>query len=71
MHITPELEAELNATPVETAVDEVPDWKIRDQLIKILDNAADNHGIDFCLYDCDTSPLADELLKQFIITPRS
>ena len=112
MHITPELEAELNAeqthdenkdgfssfsamlkarygagetcnyeeafqawklatqaNQVETAVDQVLDGidaaKVRESLIEFLDE------VDLDLYDCDSSDLADELLKQFVITPRS
>ena len=69
MHITPELEAQLNAEATEKAVDKVLDGidaaKVRESLIEFLDE------VDLDLYDCDTSPLADELLKQFIITPRS
>lgn len=69
MHITPELEAELNDEPVEKAVDKVLDGidaaKVRESLIEFLDE------VDLDLYDCDSSELADELLNQFIIMPRS
>ena len=69
MHITPELEAQLNAESTEQAVDKVLDGidaaKVRESLIEFLDE------VDLDLYDCDSSELADELLKHFIIMPRS
>ena len=71
MHITPELEAELNAEATEKAVDKVLDGidaaKVREQLIKAIDNVSMPTWID--KYECGL--IADELLKQFIITPRS
>ena len=65
----------VNSESTEKAVDKVLDGidaaKVRDQVIECLDKALNNPDIDLGLYDCDSSPLADELLKQFIITPRS
>ena len=74
MHVTPELEAELeaelNAKPVEKAVDKVldgiDDEELREQLIKTIDNApCDSWDSSY------SHKLADELLRLFIITPRS
>lgn len=71
MHITPELEAQLNAESTEKAVDKVLDGidaaKVRDQLIKVIDSVTTEIWVD----DKDIELIADELLKQFIITPRS
>lgn len=71
MHITPELEAELNAEPVEKAVDEVLDGidaaKVREQLIETIDSVP----IETWLDDEDIELIVDELMQNFIITPRS
>ena len=73
MHITPELEAELNATPVEAAVDKVLDGidaaKVHEQVMGVMNRVvtAQDSAID-CT---EIEGIADELLKQFIITPRS
>ncbi len=71
MHITPELEAELNATPVETAVDKVLDGidaaKVREALIKAIDNTP----IPTWINEYERGLIADKLLEKFIITPRS
>lgn len=75
MHITPELEAELNAEPIETAVDQVLDGidaaKVREQVIECLDKLVLQYQISYTMYYNNTCGIADELLKQFIITPRS
>ena len=75
MHITPELEEELNAEPIETAVDQVLDGidaaKVREQVIECLDKLVLQYQISYTMYYNNTCGIADELLKQFIITPRS
>ena len=74
MHITPELEAELNAEPVEKAVDKVLDGidaaKVRDQVIEIIDRGVVLHEISYVMHENNTEAIADEILKHFIITPR-
>lgn len=73
MHITPELEAELNAEQTEKAVDKVLDGidaaKVREQLLEAMNRVvtAQDSAID-CT---EIEGIADELLKQFIIMPRS
>lgn len=71
MHITPELEAELNAKPIEKAVDKVLDGidaaKVREALIEVIDHV----DMPTWISEYESSLIADELLKQFIITPRS
>ena len=78
MHITPELEAELNAESTEKAVDSVDKVldgidaaKVRDQVIECLDKLVLQYQISYTMYYNNTCGIADELLKQFIITPRS
>ena len=69
MHITPELEAELNATPVETAVDKVLDGidaaKVRGRLIDVIYRSVEN------ITGNGSLELADILMQNFIITLRS
>ena len=71
MHITPELEAELNDEPVEKAVDKVLDGidaaKVREKVIETIDSVP----IETWLDDEDIELIVDELMQNFIITPRS
>ena len=77
MYVTPELEAELeaelNAKPVEKAVDKVLDGidaaKVRESLMVVMNRVvtAQDSAID----SIEVEAIADELLKKFIITPRS
>lgn len=73
MHITPELEAELNDEPVEKAVDKVLDGidaaKVREALMVVMNRVvtAQDSAID----SFEVEAIADEILKHFIITPRS
>ena len=71
MHITPELEAELNAEPIEKAVDKVLDGidatKVRERVIEVIDHVE----MPTWITEQESAIIADELLKQFIIMPRS
>ena len=82
MHITPELEAELNAEATEKAVDKVLDWidaaKVRESLIKAMKtkNIDGESVADLLLYeeacvDDIIDKTVDMLMQNFIITPRS
>ena len=82
MHITPELEAELNAEPVEKAVDKVLDGidaaKVRQSLIKAMKTKKiDGYSVAEIIYDEEfevddvIDKTVDMLMQNFIIMPRS
>jgi hypothetical protein len=80
MHITPELEAELNAESIETAVDKVLDGidaaKVRQSLIKAMKTKNIDGDSAVELYevlevDGFIDKTVDMLMQNFIITPRS
>ena len=82
MHITPELEAQLNAEATEKAVDKVLDGidaaKVRESLIKAMNTKnIDGESVAEIIYDEEfevddvIDKTVDMLMQNFIIMPRS